>query len=120
MVNKARSLKYRLHIYKIQKDGEVSIGVTYMTGTLVKLGQHVALALLGGNRFGWLLYLLLWCGLVLGATAGAPLARPNRFALARRPDRRRTRGPCRIQEICTLGLPLHVQGLGACEIYVQN
>lgn len=54
-----------------QRDGEVSIGVTYMTGTLVKLGQRVASALRGGERMAWLPYLLLWLGLVAGATAGS-------------------------------------------------
>jgi uncharacterized membrane protein YoaK (UPF0700 family) len=54
-----------------QRDGEVSVGVTYMTGTLVKFGQHLTLALSGGPRFAWMPYLLLWLGLVAGATAGA-------------------------------------------------
>jgi uncharacterized membrane protein YoaK (UPF0700 family) len=54
-----------------QRDGEVSIGVTYMTGTLVKLGQRLADALRGGNRTAWIPYLLLWLGLVAGAVAGS-------------------------------------------------
>nr|WP_279587924.1 YoaK family protein [Sphingomonas vulcanisoli] len=54
-----------------QRAGEVSVGVTYMTGTLVKLGQHVAAALFGGPRFGWMPYLLLWLSLVAGAIGGA-------------------------------------------------
>lgn len=54
-----------------QREGEVSVGVTYMTGTLVKLGQHLTLAFSGGPPFGWLPYLLLWLGLVAGAIAGA-------------------------------------------------
>ncbi len=54
-----------------QRNGEVSIGVSYMTGTLVKLGQHIANACLGGKRFGWVPYLLLWTGLLAGATLGA-------------------------------------------------
>ncbi len=58
-----------------QRDGEVSIGVTYMTGTLVKLGQHLTFALSGGARFPWVPYLLLWLGLVLGAIAGAMMFR---------------------------------------------
>jgi uncharacterized membrane protein YoaK (UPF0700 family) len=53
------------------RNGEVSIGVTYMTGTLVKLGQHLAAACMGGKRFGWLPYLALWAGLITGATCGA-------------------------------------------------
>ena len=56
-----------------QRDGEVSISVTYMTGALVKLGQSLAVALTGGPRFGWLPHLLLWLSLVLGAVIGAAL-----------------------------------------------
>ncbi|GAY23365.1 MULTISPECIES: YoaK family protein [Sphingobium] len=56
-----------------QRDGEVSIGVTYMTGALVKLGQQLAVALTGGPRWNWLPYLLLWLGLVAGAVAGGGL-----------------------------------------------
>lgn len=58
-----------------QRDGEVSIGVTYMTGTLVKFGQHLAAALAGGPRFAWVPYLLLWFALVAGAIAGAAVFR---------------------------------------------
>lgn len=56
-----------------QRDGEVSVGVTYMTGTLVKFGQHLTFALSGGPRFAWVPYLLLWLGLMAGAIAGAVL-----------------------------------------------
>jgi len=54
-----------------QRDGEVSIGLTYMTGTLVRFGQRAALALVGGERWAWAPYLLLWLGFVAGVTAGA-------------------------------------------------
>ena len=54
-----------------QRDGEVSVGVTYMTGTLVKFAQHLTAALTGGPRLGWMPYFLLWLGLMAGATAGA-------------------------------------------------
>ena len=53
------------------REGEVSIGVTYMTGTLVRMGQRMAAALTGGNRWDWAPYALLWGGLVVGATFGA-------------------------------------------------
>ncbi|TPW29293.1 YoaK family protein [Pararhizobium mangrovi] len=53
------------------RDGTVSIGVTYMTGTLVKFGQSVAQALLGHDRFGWVPYLFLWSALTVGAVLGA-------------------------------------------------
>lgn len=51
--------------------GEVTVGVTYMTGALVKLGQRLAIAVSGGAPWGWLPYLLLWFGLLLGAVCGA-------------------------------------------------
>lgn len=53
------------------RQGEVSIGVTYVTGTLVKLGQRLAGLLLREKGTEWLHYLLLWLGLVAGAFAGA-------------------------------------------------
>jgi uncharacterized membrane protein YoaK (UPF0700 family) len=52
-------------------EGEVLIGLTYMTGTLVKLGQRLAAAVRGQDAMGWAPYLLLWLGLVAGAVAGA-------------------------------------------------
>jgi uncharacterized membrane protein YoaK (UPF0700 family) len=55
-----------------QRDGEVSVGVTYMTGTLVKCVQRLTAALMGsGPRWAWLPYALLWMGLVAGACGGA-------------------------------------------------
>ena len=54
-----------------ERDGEVSIGLTYMTGTLVKTGQGIVRALTGGPRWAWLSHALLWCGFVAGAVAGA-------------------------------------------------
>lgn len=54
-----------------ERDGEVHIGLTYMTGTLVKLGQRITVALLGGDRMAWVPYLMLWLGLVAGGLAGA-------------------------------------------------
>ena len=54
-----------------ERDGEVSIGLTYMTGTLVKVGQRITGALLGEAPFAWAPYLMLWAGLAAGAVAGA-------------------------------------------------
>lgn len=54
-----------------ERKGEVSIGVTYMTGTLVKLGQRVATSLMGGPAFGWLPIFFLWASFVLGVCCGA-------------------------------------------------
>ncbi len=54
-----------------QKDGEVTIGLTYMTGTLVRLGQQLTGILFGGPRDTWWPYALHWLGLVGGAILGA-------------------------------------------------
>lgn len=58
-----------------ERDGEVAFGLTYMTGALVKLGQRAAAALLGGSRWQWLPYALLWLGLFTGAVLGAMMFR---------------------------------------------
>lgn len=54
-----------------QVDGGPGIGLTYMTGALVKVGQLAAAALTGGPRWAWLPNLLLWAALVAGAAIGA-------------------------------------------------
>ena len=53
-----------------ERDGEVSIGLTYMTGTLVKMGQHIANALTGGEKRLWRRYMLLWLSLTTGSIIG--------------------------------------------------
>ncbi|MBC2664519.1 DUF1275 domain-containing protein [Novosphingobium flavum] len=54
-----------------QRGGEVAVGLTYMTGALVKLGQALAGAALGEPRGGWAAFMALWGGLTLGAVLGA-------------------------------------------------
>jgi uncharacterized membrane protein YoaK (UPF0700 family) len=54
-----------------QVDGVPGIGLTYMTGTLVRVGQLLAAALVGGQRWAWLPNLLLWVAMVIGAFVGA-------------------------------------------------
>jgi len=54
-----------------QIEGGAGLGVTYVTGALVKAGQQIAAALTGGPRFGWLPNLLLWAALVAGSLCGA-------------------------------------------------
>lgn len=55
-----------------QRDGEVSIGLTYMTGSLVRMGQKLAGALMGdADRWAWVPYLALWAGFVAGVVLGA-------------------------------------------------
>jgi uncharacterized membrane protein YoaK (UPF0700 family) len=53
-----------------QRDGEVTIGLTYMTGTLVRFAQRAALALVGGERWAWAPHLMLWLGFLAGVIAG--------------------------------------------------
>ncbi|MCW3847213.1 YoaK family protein [Sphingomonas sp. LB-2] len=53
------------------RDGEVAFGLTYLTGSLVKLGQKLAGALMGdAERWAWVPHLLLWAGFVAGAILG--------------------------------------------------
>ncbi len=54
-----------------QRDGEVSVGLTYMTGALVRFGQGLAAKAMGAGNNGWEGWLMLWLGLALGAIAGA-------------------------------------------------
>jgi uncharacterized membrane protein YoaK (UPF0700 family) len=54
-----------------QIDGGAGLGLTYVTGALVKVGQQIVAALTGGPRFGWLPNLLLWAALVAGSLCGA-------------------------------------------------
>jgi uncharacterized membrane protein YoaK (UPF0700 family) len=54
-----------------QVDGGAGLGLTYMTGALVKVGQFAAAALTGGRRWAWLPNLLLWAAMVVGAICGA-------------------------------------------------
>src|SRR5882757_9601065 len=54
-----------------QIDGGAGLGLTYVTGALVKVGQLVAAALTGGARWGWAPNLLLWAALVTGSVCGA-------------------------------------------------
>src|SRR5581483_10521311 len=54
-----------------QIEGGSGLGLTYVTGALVKVGQLIAAALAGGARFGWVPNLLLWAALFAGSLAGA-------------------------------------------------
>jgi uncharacterized membrane protein YoaK (UPF0700 family) len=54
-----------------QIDGGAGLGLTYVTGALVKVGQLIAEALTGGPRWGWAPNLLLWAALVTGSLCGA-------------------------------------------------
>jgi uncharacterized membrane protein YoaK (UPF0700 family) len=54
-----------------QRQGDVGVGLTYMTGTLVRMGQRIATALHGGARWDWVPFLMLWLGLAVGGAIGA-------------------------------------------------
>jgi uncharacterized membrane protein YoaK (UPF0700 family) len=54
-----------------ERVGEVQIGLTYMTGTLVKVGQRIAGAIMGDDPRAWIAYAQLWLALVAGAIGGA-------------------------------------------------
>jgi uncharacterized membrane protein YoaK (UPF0700 family) len=54
-----------------QIKGGAGLGLTYVTGALVKVGQLAAAALRGGARWAWLPNLLLWAALVTGCVCGA-------------------------------------------------
>lgn len=53
------------------RGGEVSVGLTYMTGALVKAGQLFAARLRGEPETGWLRFAALWVAIALGSIAGA-------------------------------------------------
>jgi len=54
-----------------QIDGGAGLGLTYVTGALIKVGQLIAAALNGGARWAWMPNLLLWAALVVGSAGGA-------------------------------------------------
>ena len=54
-----------------QIHGGAGLGLTYVTGALVKVGQLIPAAVTGGSRWAWLPNLLLWAALVTGAVGGA-------------------------------------------------
>lgn len=52
------------------KNGEVSTSLSYVTGTLVKMGQGIERHISGGQAADWLGYFLLWGSFVAGAVVG--------------------------------------------------
>lgn len=55
--------------------GETGIGLTYMTGALVKAGQRLVDAFRGGPRWLWARHLALWASLLAGGVVGAAMLR---------------------------------------------
>ena len=56
-------------VFQIRGGG--GLGLTYVTGALVKVGQLAAAAFTGGRRWAWMPNLLLWGALVAGSVCGA-------------------------------------------------
>ncbi len=52
------------------KDGEVSVPLSYVTGTLVKMGQGIERHIAGGTAADWLGYFLLFASFMLGGAVG--------------------------------------------------
>jgi uncharacterized membrane protein YoaK (UPF0700 family) len=52
------------------KDGEVSTPLSYVTGTLVKMGQGIERHISGGSAVAWLGYFLLYMSFIVGAIIG--------------------------------------------------
>lgn len=60
------------------RDGEVSVGLTYMTGTLVRMGQRMAATLMRvPGDHAWAPFLMLWLGFVCGGVLGALASRAS-------------------------------------------
>jgi uncharacterized membrane protein YoaK (UPF0700 family) len=57
------------------KNGEVSVPLSYVTGTVVKLGQGIERHISGGSAADWLGYFLLYLSFVLGAVLGGALSK---------------------------------------------
>ena len=56
----------------LHKAGQTRTSLTYVTGTLVNLGERLAEALCSTGPAGaWVPYLILWIGIVCGGAAGA-------------------------------------------------
>lgn len=56
------------------KDGEVSVPLSYVTGTLVKMGQGIERHLAGGRIEDWLDYFLLFFSFISGAAIGGAIS----------------------------------------------
>jgi len=53
------------------RDGQPTLGLTYMTGALVKMAQELVNAFAGGSKTAWLRQLALWLSIAVGAVLGA-------------------------------------------------
>jgi uncharacterized membrane protein YoaK (UPF0700 family) len=53
------------------RDASLPVGLTYVSGTLVRLGESLASSWAKGSRWEWTPYLFHWLALVFGAALGA-------------------------------------------------
>ncbi len=58
----------------LEEVGGHALGVTYVTGALSRFGRGLGRFLLGIHAPGWWMQAVPWCGMLLGALAGAVLA----------------------------------------------
>lgn len=56
-----------------EREGQAPLGLTYMTGSLVRIGLGLSGLVTGRQHSGWGAYAWLWLGLVVGAITGALL-----------------------------------------------
>jgi uncharacterized membrane protein YoaK (UPF0700 family) len=56
------------------KNGEVSVPLSYVTGTLVKMGQGIERHIAGGKASEWLGYFLLFASFVVGGALGGGIS----------------------------------------------
>jgi uncharacterized membrane protein YoaK (UPF0700 family) len=56
------------------KDGEVSTPLSYVTGTLVKMGQGIERHISGGSAAAWLGYFLLYLSFLAGSAIGGSIS----------------------------------------------
>jgi uncharacterized membrane protein YoaK (UPF0700 family) len=56
------------------EDGEVSVPLSYVTGTLVKMGQGIERHIAGGKASDWLGYFLLFASFVVGGALGGGIS----------------------------------------------
>jgi uncharacterized membrane protein YoaK (UPF0700 family) len=56
------------------KEGEVSTPLSYVTGTLVKMGQGIERHISGGSAAAWLGYFLLYMSFIVGAAIGGGIS----------------------------------------------
>ena len=64
----------------LERHGRGRVGLTYMTGSVVKLGQALADRLSGTDEVAWAAPLLLWVSFLVGAMIGAFAASTLGFA----------------------------------------